>query len=327
MTLKEHIDAIRDALRRNLFINEAAVSQGIVIRLLDALGWPTFNPQEIFPEYPVEGGRVDYALCPRAKESVIFIEVKQGGQSDGAEWQLLRYAFQAGVPIAILTDGRKWQFFYPIGQGNYEKRRVYTLDLIETDDEESVRILNRYLNYELVCNGDAAKAIEEDYRKVSEDIQIKENLPEAWNDLMEEKDEILLDLVAEKVESLCGYKPTGTQVWNFLKSLEYKTVVNPPTLGGESGGGRKKGPQGKNQLKAYLIPVIQLMRDGKSHVEAFKNVSKEQKVEHNTVQDACTRKLRLTTREFREHVKSGQIVQVLIDKYSQQRELITRELG
>lgn len=39
---------------------------------------------------------------------------------------------------------------------------------------------------------------------------------------MEEKDEILLDLVAEKVESLCGHKPTEDQVWNFLKSIERK---------------------------------------------------------------------------------------------------------
>ena len=208
MTLKEHIDAIHDALRRKQFTSEALVSQGIVRRLLDALDWPQFNPQIVIPEYSVPGGRVDFALCHPALKPMVFIEVKQVGQSDGAERQLFEYAFHAGVPIAVLTDGQKWQFFHPIGQGNYEERRVYTMDLIEADDEESVSHLNRYLNYKSVCRGEAAKAIADDYRNASNQRLIEENLPEAWNKLVEDKDEILLDLVAEKVESLCGHKPT-----------------------------------------------------------------------------------------------------------------------
>lgn len=220
MALKEHIDDIRDALRRKQFTSEALVSQGIVRRLLDALGWPQFNPQIVIPEYPVPGGRVDFALCHPALKPMVFIEVKQVGQSDGAERQLFEYAFHAGVPIAVLTDGQKWQFFHPIGRGNYEERRVYTLDLIEADDEESVSHLNRYLNYGSVCTGEAAKAIADDYRNASNQRLIEENLPEAWNKLVEEQDEILLDLVVEKVESLCGHKPTEDQVWNFLESLK-----------------------------------------------------------------------------------------------------------
>ena len=213
-------------------------------RLLDALDWPQFNPQIVIPEYPVPGGRVDFALCHPALKPMVFIEVKQVGQSDGAERQLFEYAFHAGVPIAVLTDGQKWQFFHPIGRGNYEERRVYTLDIIETDNEEIVSRLNRYLNYESVHTGEAAKAIADDYQNVLNQRQIEENLPEAWNKLMEEKDEILLDLVTEKVESLCRHKPTEDQVWDFLKSIERTGFSEKPssrTLRKESGEGRKKG--------------------------------------------------------------------------------------
>ena len=42
MTLKEHINDIRDNLEQGLFTNEAAVSNGIVRRLLDALDWPIY---------------------------------------------------------------------------------------------------------------------------------------------------------------------------------------------------------------------------------------------------------------------------------------------
>ena len=64
MTLKEHIDDIRDNLEQGLFTNEAAVSNGIVRRLLDALDWPIYNPQVIIPEYSVEGAKSGLCSMP-----------------------------------------------------------------------------------------------------------------------------------------------------------------------------------------------------------------------------------------------------------------------
>ena len=224
MTLKEHIDNIRKRLEQNIFKNEAAVRQGIVNLLLIDLGWPTEDTSIVFPEYPVENRHVDYALCPTSSTPSVLIEAKGVGKIDErAEKQLFEYAFHEGVPIIILTDGREWHFFYPIGQGNYRKRRVYELDLIERDSKESAERLNRYLNYKSIGTGDAVSAIEEDYRNVSQRRQVEEKLPEAWNKLIEEKDEFLLHALAEKTESLCEYKPTDEQVLIFLKNLERKT--------------------------------------------------------------------------------------------------------
>lgn len=89
MTLKEHIDNIRDNLKKGLYPNEAAVSQGIVLRLLDALAWPKFNTQVILPEYSVGGRRVDFALCHPLSKPIVFVEVKHVGNIEGAERQLL----------------------------------------------------------------------------------------------------------------------------------------------------------------------------------------------------------------------------------------------
>ena len=179
MPLTEHLDNIRSDLQEGVFTNEASVSQGIVLRLLHALGWPRYNTQVIIPEYSVEGRRVDFALCDPPLEPLVFIEVKQVGQIEGAERQLFEYAFHRGVPIAILTDGREWHFFHPGGQGNYQERRVCELDLIETRNEESSGRLNRYLNYELIRTREAIRAIEEDYRNISRQRQIETRLPEA----------------------------------------------------------------------------------------------------------------------------------------------------
>ena len=220
MTLQEHIDQIRDGLRDGLFTNEASVKQGIVFRILHELGWPRYDMQVIIPEYSGEGRRVDYALCHPPSKPLVFIEVKPVGQIKGAERQLFEYAFHEGVPIAVLTDGWEWHFFHPTGQGDYKERLVYQLDLIETDSGESTERLNRYLNYESVCTGEAIRAIEDDYQDISKQRHVETSLPEAWIKLVEEADEFLLHTVAEKTESLCGYRPTDEQVLDFLKSLK-----------------------------------------------------------------------------------------------------------
>ena len=41
MTLKKHIDNIRNELEHRQFTNETAVRQGIIDPLLKGLGWPT----------------------------------------------------------------------------------------------------------------------------------------------------------------------------------------------------------------------------------------------------------------------------------------------
>ncbi len=227
MTLKEHIEDIRDNLKKGFFTNEAAVSQGIVLRLIGALDWPTYDTQVVNPEYGVEGTRVDFALCHPPSKPRAFIEAKQVGNIKGAEEQLFGYDSRVRVPIAILTDGREWQFFHPTGEGTWAERKVCELDLITGDSGENAERLNRYLNYESILMGEAVEAIKEDYEKVVQQRQVATQLPEAWNRLVEEADEFLLHTVAEKTEILCGHRPTDDQVLNFLKNLEKKTELNP----------------------------------------------------------------------------------------------------
>ena len=235
MTLKEHINDIRESLEKGeLPPNEAAVCDDIVRRLVHELGWPRYQSKIVYPQYPVEGGKVDFALCHPPSEPCIFIEVKQVGKIEeaDAEEQLFRYAFRRGIPIAVLTDGREWHFFYPIGQGDYRERKVHEINLSEGDSEMSAERLNRYLNYESILTGEAVEAIKKDYEKVVQQRQVATRLPEAWSKLVEEADEFLLHTVAEKTESLCGYRPADEQVLSFLKSLKRETEsdrkVSPP---------------------------------------------------------------------------------------------------
>jgi predicted type IV restriction endonuclease len=102
MLLEDHIAEIRSKLIAGAFPNEASVSGGVVVRLLQSLEWPVFDPQVVYPEFSVNGGRVDYALCHPAKKPLVFVEFKPVGGSGGAERQLFEYAFHLA---AIIHDG------------------------------------------------------------------------------------------------------------------------------------------------------------------------------------------------------------------------------
>lgn len=246
MKLSQHIEEIRIGIKGGRFSNEASVSQGIVLRLLSTLGWPTWDTEVVCPEYGLEGRRVDFALCDPPSKPKMFIEVKQVGQSDGAERQLFEYAFHKGVPSAILTDGREWHFFLPAEAGDYRERRVYKLDLIERENEECVRRFERYLKYDAVKTGDAHSAARQDYRDITREREIHDALPQAWQKIVEEEDELLIELLAERVESLCGYKPDPDTVAHFLsKNVALRDTFSPPQV-----------PSSKNFTRPVLKPAL-----------------------------------------------------------------------
>jgi predicted type IV restriction endonuclease len=220
--MKEDLLDIRAGIKAGRYVNEATVSQGIVQRLLNILGWPVYNTEVVAPEYSLGSRRADYALCHPPREPVILIEVKQVGQSKGADRQLFEYAFHRGVPMAILTDGQEWNFFLPTEQGDYSERQLYKLDILERDPQEAESSLKRYLEYEAVRSGQAIEAARRDYRNAARKRQAQRTLPDAWTKLIESEDELLIELLSERVEDLCGVKPEPDAVAAFLRN-------QPPT--------------------------------------------------------------------------------------------------
>lgn len=192
------------------------MSQGVVLPTLNILGWPVFDTSIVIPEFSLESRRVDFALCHPANRPAIFIEVKRVGLTEGADRQLFEYAFHVGVPMAILTDGQEWSFYLPGEQGDYAERRVYKIDLLEREVSESADRLTRYLSYTSTCNGSAIESARSDYKNVTRGREIQAALPKAWGTLIREHDSLLLELLADKVEDICGYKPELDVCADFL---------------------------------------------------------------------------------------------------------------
>ena len=151
---------IKDAVRKKLradsrkkikdysyFPNEASVSQGIVLPILQELNWDIFDTKVVRPEYPAGRGKVDFALCDDNGNPKVFIEVKGlGGVTENAVVQALQYAHRAHVRIVVLTDGRTWSFYLlEQGGGSYGERLVSELDIFKRLPSNSSKVLQRYL--------------------------------------------------------------------------------------------------------------------------------------------------------------------------------------
>ncbi len=91
--------------------------------------------------------------------------------------------------------------------------------------------------------------------------------------------------------------------------------------------GQKSDKREYDNLADCLIPIVQEMKRGKTHTEAFRTVAEKLGARRTTVASVCTRGLGLTTGQFVDHVTSGRIVQVVKKKYPEQMELICRKLA
>jgi hypothetical protein len=225
MSLETILIDIIARLRQGRFPNEQAISQGIVLRVLQELGWDIYDTTSVWPEFQTGEGRADFALCHPPSKPAEFIEVKAPGKAEDGVRQALEYAFHTGVPFIVLTDGKTWSFYLPAEQGSYEDRRVYKLDLFERPPSEAAETLRRYLAHERVESGQALETARKEYRSRNRRTQACAAIPEAWRELVEKGNEDLVDMLASAVESKAGVRPDDNDVAEFLAGLGRSVIV------------------------------------------------------------------------------------------------------
>lgn len=208
-------------------LSEADISLGVILRILDALSWSTYNRREVSPEYSVENRWVDYALLI-GNTPQIFIEVKKGGEPlERHQEQLLDYAFRQGVKVAILTNGATWWFYLPLRAVSWEQRKVATVELDKQDKGEIAQKLEALLSKENVISGKTVQNAEDLYKK----HQIAVTLPEAWNQLVSEPEDLIVDLLVEKTQELCGEETDKSEVERFLLAhLQNIKITSAPAV-------------------------------------------------------------------------------------------------
>ena len=220
MSLESTLKSVISRLRSDDLENEEEVKLAVILPTLLALDWNPAQAGSIKPEYPVGQGRVDYALLCHGRPQV-FVEAKRRGALNiRAEEQLFGYASNQGIPLLILTDGFHWDFYLSMAGGLPEERRFYRLELFHEEKiPEYIRIFETYLRECDVASGQARRSAEACLERNRERARAKQAIPSAWNSLLSEPDELLCDLLAEKVHHTINAKPDPDAVVEFLKSL------------------------------------------------------------------------------------------------------------
>ena len=102
-------------------LNETAMKQAVVLRILDAAGWSAFDLSEVEPDFQAGAAKVDFALkasaSPRQRASAtprVLVEVKsvdENLESERHQRRLMNHCARAEVELGVLTNGLSWLFF------------------------------------------------------------------------------------------------------------------------------------------------------------------------------------------------------------------------
>jgi len=224
-TLEEFIINLQK--EKNFPSDEASVKQFIVLRLLSLLDWEIFNLKEVIPEYSIKGKKVDY--CLRINDTAkVFIEVKNINEdlsSPNHQEQLLDYAFREGIKLAILTNGKTWEFYLPLTEGSWEQRKFFTIDTVQQEVGEVVKNFTNFLLKDNIISGESFEKANSYLDTRLKQQLIDKNLPKAWDKLISETDELLIELVNGSLEKICGIKAENERIAQFIQQNESRFLI------------------------------------------------------------------------------------------------------
>ena len=185
--------------------------------VIGALGWNVFDPNEVDREYSVRGGRVDY--CLRAQErNFVLVEVKRAG-TDLTEHQeqLLRYAFDEGASLAVLTDGLVWWLYLPMEKVSWEQRCFVRVSFREQQSADAAAALYRFLNRNGVASGEAHKEAKREFESQERDRRVRAALQDAWERVLGDPESLLREELSDTVKEISGYPPDRETIARFLQ--------------------------------------------------------------------------------------------------------------
>ncbi len=221
MTMKERLATAINGICADgkiAILDEARARAEAIDPILERLGWDRFS-EDFKREFSVSSGRVDYALFVRGKPEA-FIEAKRPSEDlDPHQRQLLTYSALHGVRLAALTNGLRWWLYLPLQVGNFEARRFCQLHICNQDVSEVCDLLIEFLSRENVYSGAAVKNAEARLAQLQEAKKVDNALPQAWEDLIAGPDDMLVELINEKLKGLCGVEAEPERIKGFLSGL------------------------------------------------------------------------------------------------------------
>lgn len=271
-------------------LSQSAIKQGIVLRVLSAAGWDTFDLSEVQPDYRSGNTTIDFALMspssPRGRTAatpLVFVEVKLPGEnleSDRLERQLINHCSRNGVSLGVLTNGIKWLLLYISPDRENRESRYCETDL-SGDPDTTAEDLNRYLTKDRVASGQAARSAERALQERNQNVVVRQAILDGWRQVVRGLDEGLVELVATASEHRAGERPENRFVRRVL--MEHREELLPfsedDTAESRPGGGSRRRPasftfeseyQTASSWPDLLVGVCEMIRQ--RHPENFEKI-------------------------------------------------------
>lgn len=223
--MKVVLQDIRSKLESNSYENEEHVRLSLVARILLELGWNIWNPQEVDSEYIVvpkeDSTRVDLALfLNRYVPPSVYIEIKSVGKVDNElnkiETQLRDYNRNNTAMFTILTDGRKWRFYYSQTGGEFSRKCFKIIDLLKDELEDIEASFYTFLSRNEI-ETEKAKEEAESYLQLSHKQRVLEDaLPNARRNALEPPYPSLPDALI-KIAKERGFNVSKEEAVQFIQ--------------------------------------------------------------------------------------------------------------
>lgn len=231
--MEEIIVDIKKKLEKDFYTNEEHVRLSIVARLLLELDWDIWNPLEVNSEFKAvpneDHTKVDLALfVNKYMPPSVFIEIKSVGKIDTdllrIEQQLRDYNRNNTAQFSIITDGRKWRFYYSQTGGEFSHKCFKTVNISSDDINEIVESFKQFLSKEEILNNNSKNEAERLLQLNQKQRALEDALPKARRLISEPPFPSLLESLRSEVLKL-GFDISFEEAKNFAeKNIDKKPI-------------------------------------------------------------------------------------------------------
>lgn len=180
-SLADKINLLKDKIE-----TEESTKHAFVLPFITLLGYDTFNPTEVVPEFTADlglkkGEKVDYAIIQN-DEPILIIECKNWRENLSVHnSQLFRYFHVSKTRFALLTNGIHYQFFTDLDEKNkMDQKPFFEFDICSLKDAAVNEISKFHKSSfdvnKILDNASSLKYIKEIRKQI--DLEIQNPSPE-----------------------------------------------------------------------------------------------------------------------------------------------------
>ena len=180
-SLADKINLLKDKIE-----TEESTKHAFVLPFITLLGYDTFNPTEVVPEFTADlglkkGEKVDYAIIQN-DEPILIIECKNWKENLSVHnSQLFRYFHVSKTRFALLTNGIHYQFFTDLDEKNkMDQKPFFEFDICSLKDSAVNEIAKFHKSSfdvnKILDNASSLKYIKEIRKQI--DLEVQNPSPE-----------------------------------------------------------------------------------------------------------------------------------------------------